>query len=593
MNNLNKTSLSSIANNNMNNMNNMNMNNNNNEMIEEEEYEEYYLPENYSDRCKLFESFNRFTLSWISKSMTVAPNVTQTALQHYLIKFQQSDVSSLRHFGYTFAVYLSTPIEHLQAVGSNILLKSDKRGFSILSQDQVSLTQSISVMSFSSGQANSLKLMLGKRSAESMIINQLSNLMKLYNNNNMNMNNTSNNMNMNNTSNNVKFYEQLSDTMKLATAFVLSENTLIISLLQWIVWLPVYIFTKESMDIAIYCWNWIASVKSNDFNIPLLSEISNAWQFTIQKGYGLFSGHHEKDEAVELAVQSNNQSNTTTNTSTNNNTTNNNTSNNQTNQFNQTNQTFNNVSEFKVYLNSNSNNIENKKDTYPHRIWINYLSERYQSGGLLNEAIVDIYLKMLLRSVENINRLSKSHSSLGTRFRLSNLSLQVSRSVIDLQFYDYIPNATILQHRTFAALLNWFTLHPTWYNPGSNHIVQDDLKVLADVKKRIKREQSELNRYQSININDSQIGLTNNTSSNAILDSDNISISGMSVRTSSRSVGFSIKAISSSQLLSSTNTDNQDFDTSISLHPHTTGTTNTTGASTTTWWWWWWWWQCY
>ncbi|EFC35927.1 predicted protein [Naegleria gruberi] len=301
LNNMNKTSLSSITNNNnTNNMNNNNMNNN--EMIEEEEYEEYYLPENYSDRCKLFESFNRFTLSWISKSMTVAPNVTQTALQHYLIKFQQSDVSSLRHFGYTFAVYLSTPIEHLQAVGSNILLKSDKRGFSILSQDQVSLTQSISVMSFSSGQANSLKLMLGKRSAESMIINQLSNLMKLYNNNNMNnnMNNTTN-MNGNGNNVNVKFYEQLSDTMKLATAFVL-------------IWLPVYIFTKESMDIAIYCWNWIASVKSNDFNIPLLSEISNAWQFTIQKGYGLFSGHHEKDEAVELAVQSNNQSNTTTNT---------------------------------------------------------------------------------------------------------------------------------------------------------------------------------------------------------------------------------------------------------------------------------------
>ncbi|KAG2388084.1 hypothetical protein C9374_000934 [Naegleria lovaniensis] len=447
---------------------------------ENSEYETFYLPEHFTDRNKLLDGFTRFSLSWISKSMSAAPNVTQSGLQHYLIKFQQSEIDSLRHFGYTFAVYLSTPTEHLQAVGSSSQqLKNDKRGFSILSEDQTSLTQSVSVMSFSCGEANSLKLMLGQRGAESEIVEKISTLLKEYS----------------KAAVNPKFYESLSHVMRLATAFILSEKQLNIELLQWVVWTPVYIFTRQSMEIAIYCWNWIAGSRGYDLTVPLLTEISNAWQFTIQKGYGLFCGHHEKDDAIELAVQSSNNA-------------------------------FNPSSPFASSMYATSH-----KDTYPHRIWINYLAERFQSGGVMNEQIVDVYLKMLVRAVENIGDLSKEHFSLGTRFRLASLSLQVSRSVIDLQFTEFVPMATILQHRTFAALLNWFTLHPTWYDPGSNHMVQEDLKVLSDVQKRIRREQKELNRHQPLSFDERE----------SINAADNVSVSGMSVSGRTRSVAFSVK----------------------------------------------------
>ncbi|KAL9650562.1 hypothetical protein ABK040_004779 [Willaertia magna] len=467
------------------------------------EKETIYLPEHFTDRSKLLDTFNRFTLSWITKAMAAAPNVTQSGLQYYLIKFQQSDIPSLRHFGYSFAVYLSTPLEHLQMAGgsgfqvSNTVnptpstsvgnLSNAKYGFSVLSEDQPSLAQSVSVMSYNCGEANGLRSIFGNDKAEHHIIEKMKEVLESY----------SNLKKKKETSSKSDIYERMSHIMRLATAFTISEKKLCLGLLQWIVWTPIYMFSKESIEIAIFCWDWIAAARNDEYTIPLMTEISNAWKYTIKKRLGLFTGIEE--EEIELATSS---APTVTES-------------------------------------------EWVDETFPHRMWINFLGERFQASVLSN-AFISIYLDLLLNASEDIQLLSKSHITLGTRFRLVSLALQICRIVIDNSYrFSYtgstsnvnslVNMAVILQHRTFSILLHWFTLHPTWYDPKSNHLVQEDIKVLQDVKKRLEREQKELNRYQPVATTGS-FGSIGENSNGGDLQDDVSSVSGRS-----RSVAYSVK----------------------------------------------------
>ncbi|KAL9650310.1 hypothetical protein ABK040_014964 [Willaertia magna] len=158
----------------------------------------------------------------------------------------------------------------------------------------------------------------------------------------------------------------------------------------------IYMFSKESIEIAIFCWDCIAVARNDEYIIPLMTEISNAWKYTIKKRLGLFTGIEE--EEIELATS---------------------------------------------------------------------------SAPTVTE-------NLLLNASEDIQLLSKSHITLDTKFHLLSLALQIYRIIIDNSYrFSYTGSTSNV-------------------NSLSNHLVQEDIKVLQDIKKRLEREQKELNRYQPV-----------------------------------------------------------------------------------------------
>jgi phosphatidylinositol 4-kinase len=224
--------------------------------------------------------------------------------------------------------------------------------------------------------------------------------------------------------------------MQLATAYLVAEPTLQIKLLQWLVWTPVFLFSKDSINTAVFCWRWLSSSRPQ-FELPLLTEIAHAWQWTISQRLGLFSNNKEHEEAVELAVD-------------------------------------NSISK--------ANNLENTK---PHRIWVNYLAERFQVvSSTAGKDLVHVYINILIRSFEDTSIMSTDHYSLGTRFRLCLLSVIVAKHA---ESVDAFP-VSLLRDRTYAAILDWFTLHPTWYNPASKLTIEEDCRVLKELNRKLALE---------------------------------------------------------------------------------------------------------
>lgn len=387
-----------------------------------ESNEELILPEYVSDRQKILENYSNLTLDWLSNALAYAPNVVRVALEEYLFHFRHSYEGTLANVGYSLALQIC--LEDVNKKDELMNKEMKLKGLSVLNENrQYLISQAVSVKSFHTGEISSL------REFSKLTGKEMSNLFRNT------LIETLNDFKKKKTLD-LKKYNHY---MQLATAFLITEKDLAnLSLIQWIVWIPIYIFTEDSLKTATFCWKWLSTSRP-DYDHALMNEIYLAWSWTIDKKFGLY--YSSGFEKVELAINDDS-----------------------------------------VY--------DPKSDTTPHRLMIEFLSEMFQR---LRLGAKELFIKILIRALKCYKQMNKQRASMGTRFRLCYLGSHVSIRLS--QTSDEKSQSLIekLKSYSYEAALDWFSLGPSWPDPDMpSRIVQEDIFVLQEFCKRLRLEAESL-----------------------------------------------------------------------------------------------------
>lgn len=62
-----------------------------------------------------------------------------------------------------------------------------------------------------------------------------------------------------------------------------------LDLLHFFAWMPAHCFTAHAMSSAVACWEWVLMAVPSE-RVRLLSEIAAAWAWSVEHGFGMFSG---------------------------------------------------------------------------------------------------------------------------------------------------------------------------------------------------------------------------------------------------------------------------------------------------------------
>jgi hypothetical protein len=174
-------------------------------------------------------------------------------------------------------------------------------------------------------------------------------------------------------------------------------------LISLLVWLPVRIFSPESLSIATECWSWVLSGIQglSSLQMRLLDEIVSAWNWTISMKLGLFSGTSFKN-AIGLCdphpsgVVSSQSIRPGSETSL----------------------------QPAISLPMGLSNSE------PHRIFISFLDERFKVCRWTNsEELSLIYSAVIAAANSHADLLSSEPSAFGVHMRLVHLELSVVQAV--------------------------------------------------------------------------------------------------------------------------------------------------------------------
>ena len=197
-----------------------------------------------------------------------------------------------------------------------------------------------------------------------------------------------------------------------ATATINESSKINRKLLTHICLLPVRMFTKESMEVGISCWEWILAAKP-ELEQLLLSELSSVWKWSIDQKLGLFN------------------TNTLTNCSL-----------------------------------TNIGTCENHKvvvpSSVPHDLWIKFYAERLNMAKYCNENLVELFASLLHQSlahnVQGEQKMSRHLSAVSARFRLLRMGLNLIQADA---LHSGIAKA-LLRKKIYFAALDYFQYDSSW-----------------------------------------------------------------------------------------------------------------------------------
>ncbi|CAG8707495.1 3069_t:CDS:2, partial [Scutellospora calospora] len=75
------------------------------------------------------------------------------------------------------------------------------------------------------------------------------------------------------------FIKEISSTLHLAAGLLIAFSKLDEDLIHFIVWIPVYLFSSESIKLGAEIWNWIINEKPI-FERRIMVEIADGWTWT-------------------------------------------------------------------------------------------------------------------------------------------------------------------------------------------------------------------------------------------------------------------------------------------------------------------------
>ncbi|CAE6500527.1 unnamed protein product [Rhizoctonia solani] len=205
-------------------------------------------------------------------------------------------------------------------------------------------------------------------------------------------------------------------------------------LLHYLVAVPFAVFTPTTISTGIDAWTWLIGERK-DIEISLMLEFNTAWASTVKQKKGIFSSQMDFGDPFRHPVG-----------------------------YNPTNK-----SDMDQILG------DARRLLVPHTILLQMLRSRFQAVRYKNPGLIQLLLRLVLRSTRKGVSLSTHALAREPRFNLLIFGFEVLRSSL----MDTYPEAR-LREALYRSALSWFAFRPQW-SFGANLIqVNTDIKLLNE-----------------------------------------------------------------------------------------------------------------
>ncbi|CAB3991377.1 Phosphatidylinositol 4-kinase alpha [Paramuricea clavata] len=328
----------------------------------------------------------------LKEALKWAPLTTKSLLQEYLVKVDHIQTNFGQHTGMALVTESSVTMPSLNrntaAVSSSVISKRP----SCAKYDNAQFTAGLTIRSRYVGEINGMLDMsmlsneCSKEEARSLlsatIIKQLEQT----------------------AGKDTQMYET---ALFRASALLINFQDLDRKLLRSVCWSPAQLFTRQSLESAVACWEWISAARP-DIELQFLCELSAAWQWTVDCRKGLFSVDEPRSNPLSVS----------------------------------------------------EDNVEEpySPNVSPHELWIQFLFQRFEVVKYSNSDKVNVFLMLLLRSlpllVSKKSLLSRHPSALNGRFNLLLLGINMLQE--DILTNSAIKN--VLRERIYTNALDYFSV---------------------------------------------------------------------------------------------------------------------------------------
>ncbi|RUP48544.1 hypothetical protein BC936DRAFT_144422, partial [Jimgerdemannia flammicorona] len=240
--------------------------------------------------------------------------------------------------------------------------------------------------------------------------------------------------------------DRLNHTLYRAAALLIALPNVDEQLIRFIVWIPVQVFTPESLKIATAVWIWIV-VEKPTAEKRLMVEMSGAWSWAQRHRKGLFSPALNPKHPFEAkmtytpsdkAIRDKNL-------------------------------------KLAAYLFS------------PHVTWIHFLSSRFHSIRYRSRHLVDLFLRLLQSAFDSAAHMSTHPLARESRFQLLLLGLKVLKGNRMEALIEYKFRSTL-----YHASFDWFSQSPKWYYGAKKTAILAEYKLLTDFYAAVNADQASL-----------------------------------------------------------------------------------------------------
>ncbi|KAG0310681.1 phosphatidylinositol-4- kinase [Dissophora globulifera] len=262
--------------------------------------------------------------------------------------------------------------------------------------------------------------------------------------------------------------DQFISNKDLANALHRAVSALVIldkveeDLVKMIAWIPIYLFTPDSMKIGTSVWNWLITEKPA-VEKRLMSEVASGWAWSSRNQKGLFSPLLDSEDPFRVRME---------------------------------------------YAPSDKKARQKsyKIATYlfaPHVIWIEFLSSRFQATRYGNRDMVDMFTRLLQLTFDSGFKMSSHPLAREGRFQLILLGLRLIQSNRMEALIEYKVRSAL-----YTAALSWFELSPRWSFGGNRMLSKTETRIMKDFGTALDQDKIFLDSIlSSIQSGESQTGV--------------------------------------------------------------------------------------
>ena len=228
--------------------------------------------------------------------------------------------------------------------------------------------------------------------------------------------------------------DDLANALHRAVSALVTLTDIEEDLVKMVAWIPIYLFTPDSLKIGTSVWNWLITEKPN-VEKRLMTEIAAGWAWAARHQKGLFSPLLDSEDP------------------------------------------------FRVRMEYAPTDKKARQRTYkiasylfsPHVIWVEFLSSRFQATRYSNRDMVESFTRLLLLTFDKQLNMSTHPLAREGRFQLLLLGLRLLQSNRMEGLIEYR-----LRDAIYLSALSWFQLNPRWSYGGNKMLSKTETRIMKE-----------------------------------------------------------------------------------------------------------------
>ncbi|KAF9355760.1 phosphatidylinositol-4- kinase [Mortierella sp. NVP85] len=226
----------------------------------------------------------------------------------------------------------------------------------------------------------------------------------------------------------------LANALHRAVSAVVTLDKVEADLVKMVVWIPIYLFTPDSLKIGTSAWNWLITEKPQ-VEKRLMSEVAAGWEWACRNKKGLFSSLLDFEDPFRVRME---------------------------------------YAPTDKKARQRSYKIASFLFT-PHAIWIEFLSSRFQATRYRNRDMVDVFSRLLRLTFSDTYRMSTHPLAREGRFKLLLLGLRLLQSNRMEALIEYKLRSVL-----YRSALSWFELSPRWSFGGNKMLSKTEINLMKE-----------------------------------------------------------------------------------------------------------------